>query len=159
MPQRLKTLCRYPGCRRPTRNRYCNEHLAWAHRRTDVRRGTSAERGYDKAWSKVAAWRRHLDFGLCQDCKAHDVLTLSSIVDHTVPIYVRPDWRLAIGNTRVLCDLCHKRKTSDDLRKYGHRIGTPTPQQLENRQRANELDEPPRYSSVDFAHTDRWGES
>jgi 5-methylcytosine-specific restriction endonuclease McrA len=87
------------------------------------------------------------------------LLTPSLIVDHILPIYVRPDWRLEIGNTQVLCDPCHKRKTSDDIEKYGRRIGTPTPQQLANRQRANELEQPPRDSSVDSAQTDRWGES
>ena len=72
------------------------------------------------------------------------LLTLSKIVDHIVPIYVRPDWRLELGNTQVLCDPCHKRKTSDDLRKYGHRNGTPTPEQIANRQRAAAIEEPPR---------------
>jgi 5-methylcytosine-specific restriction protein A len=127
------------------RNRYCDEHIAWAHRQTAERRGTSAERGYDAAWSRVAAWRRHLDFGLCQDCRAHDLLTPSPIVDHILPIYVRPDWRLEIGNTQVLCDPCHKRKTSDDIKKYGRRNAMPTPQQLTNRHRANELEQPPRH--------------
>ena len=133
MPNRLKTLCRYPGCRRPTRNRFCDEHADTAWRNADANRGTPTERGYDGAWQKVAALRRRLDFGLCQDCRQHDQLTLSKIVDHILPIYVRPDWRLALGNTQVLCDPCHKRKTSDDIRRYGHRDGPLTPQQVANR--------------------------
>src|SRR4051812_770141 len=124
MPQRLKTLCRYPGCKTPTRTRYCEAHLAWAHRRTDERRGTAYDRGYDAAWFKVAALRRRLDYGLCQDCRAAGFLATSSTVDHILPIYVRPDWRLALDNTQVLCGPCHRRKTSADLKKYGHRNGT-----------------------------------
>ena len=144
MPQRLKTLCRYPGCGRATRNRYCDQHVATAWRPADARRGTAHDRGYNTAWRKVAALRRRLDFGLCQDCRQQERLTLSKIVDHIVPIYVRPDWRLALGNTQVLCGDCHRRKTSGDLRKYGHRAGPLTPEQVANREQANRLEQPPR---------------
>ena len=95
------------------------------------------------AWSKVAAWRRRLDFGLCQDCLRLDLLALSSLVDHIVPIYVRPDWRLDIGNTQVLCVYCHRRKTSADLRRYGHRDGVTTLLQKHNRQQSQQLIQPP----------------
>ena len=140
MPQRLKTLCRYPGCGRTTRNRYCDQHASWSWRNADANRGTPAQRGYDAAWAKVAALRRRLDFGLCQDCQKQNYLTLSKIVDHILPIYVRPDWRLELGNTQVLCGPCHRRKTSDDIRKYGHRTGRLTPEQATNRQRANQIE-------------------
>ena len=144
MPQRLKTLCRYPGCKTPTRDRYCGAHASTAWRNADARRGTPGDRGYDAAWYKLAALRRRLDFGLCQHCKAHGFLTPAKTVDHIIPIYVRPDWRLALGNTQVLCDPCHKRKTSDDIRRYGRREGPLTPQKTANRRLANELADPPR---------------
>jgi len=144
MPQRLKTLCRYPSCRRPTRNRYCEAHVGYVNRDAYKRRGTCAERGYDSAWYKLAALRRRLDFGLCQDCRKQGFLTVAKIVDHIFPIYVRPDWRLELSNTQVLCGPCHRTKTSNDLRMYGHRTGRPTLQQIANRQRASAIERPPR---------------
>jgi 5-methylcytosine-specific restriction protein A len=144
MPQRLKTLCRYPGCGRPTRNRYCDQHTSWSWRNADANRGTPVRRGYDAPWRKLAALRRRLDFGLCQDCHKQNYLTPAKTVDHIVPIYVRPDWRLELGNTQVLCGDCHRRKTSDDIRRFGHRSGRLTPEQIANRQQANQRAEPPR---------------
>src|SRR5690242_7894025 len=144
MPQRLKTLCRYPGCRRPTRDRYCEAHVGYGNRDADNRRGTPAQRGYDAAWYKLAALRRRLDFGLCQDCQKQGFLTLAKIVDHILPIYVRPDWRLELGNTQVLCGPCHGTKTSNDLHDYGHRTRPPpTPEQIANRQPAAPIERPP----------------
>ena len=88
-----------------------------------------------------------------------NILTLSKIVDHIVPIYVRPDWRLALGNTQVLCDPCHKRKTSADIRKYGHRSGPLTPEQIANREQANQLEQPPRDDGCMTTEGNRWGGS
>jgi 5-methylcytosine-specific restriction protein A len=145
MPQRLKTLCRYPGCRRPTRERYCEAHVGYVNYDANRHRDTSGQRGYDAAWAKLAALRRRLDFGHCQDCQKQNYLTPAKIVDHIVPIYVRPDWRLELGNTQVLCGTCHRSKTSDDLRKYGHRTGRPpSAEQMANRQRASAIERPPR---------------
>ena len=54
MPLRLKTPCRYPGCHRANRGRFCEEHQGSASSRpSESRRGTAAERGYDANWRRL----------------------------------------------------------------------------------------------------------
>lgn len=133
MPNQLKHRCGMRGCPQTTRHRYCDEHRPLAQRLLDKRRGLPAERGYDRAWKQIALARRRLDFYLCQDCLAHDMVVSSNLVDHIVPIHVRPDWRLEIDNTQVLCTACHGRKSGQDLVRFGGR----GPVALNNLQRRN----------------------
>lgn len=145
MPSALKKRCGFRGCPNTTRKRYCEEHAALATRFYDRRRGSTKERGYDSAWERVAEQRRELDCYLCQACLAEGLVTASSIVDHIIPIHVRPDWRLEIGNTQVICHPCHTRKTSEDTRRYGGRSRVNlTRDQQENRQAAMRLTSAPR---------------
>jgi 5-methylcytosine-specific restriction protein A len=118
--------------------------LPLARRFYDQRRGSTKERGYDSDWERVAEHRRVLDCGLCQACLAEGLLTASPIVDHIIPMHIRPDWRLEIGNTQVLCHPCHTRKTSEDTRRYGGRARRPTPEQMKNRSEALAIVRPPR---------------
>jgi len=145
VPLRLKTRCRYPGCSEIVRGRFCDQHAQTYARRSDQRRGNSAERGYDVRWSRLAEHRRQLDCFLCQPCLAEQRLTSSRTVDHIIPLHVRPDWRLEIGNTQVICTICHQRKTASDTRRYG----SSTAQRLNNTQQqarhaARIMLEPPR---------------
>ena len=103
MPDLLKKRCGVRGCPNTTRNRYCDEHAPLARRFYDRKRGSAAERGYDSDWERVAEERRRLDCGLCQPCLDEGLVIASPIVDHIIPLHVRPDWRLEIGNTQVLC--------------------------------------------------------
>jgi 5-methylcytosine-specific restriction endonuclease McrA len=140
-----KKRCGYPGCPRTTRGRYCDEHLPIARRYYDARRGTTKERGYDKDWERVAEQRRQLDCGLCQHCLKVRLVIPSRLVDHILPIHVRPDWRLEIDNTQVLCRDCHTRKTSEDMQQYGGPNNSNlTPAQQQNRAAAQRIERPPR---------------
>jgi 5-methylcytosine-specific restriction protein A len=120
MPSRIPTRCSHPDCPATVRGqRFCDQHRGTASRWSDQRRGTAAERGYDHDWAQVADERRRLDDHLCQPCLNEQRLTASRTVDHIVPVHVRPDWRLEINNTQVLCDGCHRAKTNADTRRYG----------------------------------------
>ena len=145
MPDRLKTRCGFRGCPNTTRNRYCEEHLPLARKVWDRKRGSTTERGYDGAWKRVAEERRALDCCLCQECLKKGLVRPSQLVDHIVPIHVRPDWRLEIGNTWVLCYDCHSIKTSRDMERYGGRAERAlTPERMRNRLAAQKMSHPPR---------------
>lgn len=90
MPMKVPTRCRYPGCPQTARGRYCDAHRGTDRRYSDARRGTPAERGYDRLWRDVAAARRISDFGICQQCLRDGHHSYSDLVDHIVPIHVRP---------------------------------------------------------------------
>jgi 5-methylcytosine-specific restriction protein A len=146
MPSALKKRCGYRGCPRTTHGRYCDEHLPLARQFYDRRRGSTKERGYDADWQCVAEQRRGLDAYLCQWCLKEGLLRGSPLVDHIIPIHVRPDWRLEIGNTQVLCFDCHTIKTSEDMQRYGGRANKNLrPDQIKNRHAAMMLIATPRH--------------
>jgi 5-methylcytosine-specific restriction protein A len=145
---RLKKACRFPGCPELTHKRFCPTHrpITWQ----DDRRGTSRERGYTRAWDKVAQLRRQLDAGLCQPCLRDDRLTMARTVDHIVPLHVRPDWKLVLENTQVICALCHARKTAADTSRYGSSTQTKlSAEQRANVERARALEVAPRCGEED----------
>ena len=145
MPLRLKTRCRFRGCPHIVRGQFCDAHRGTYTGRNDRRRRTPAQRGYDRAWTRVANVRRQRDSYLCQMCLQADYLTPSKIVDHIIPVHVRPDWRLELGNTQGLCPPCHQRKTSEDTRRYGSSTTTNlTAEQQDHCRRAQLERHPPR---------------
>lgn len=145
MPHRLATRCCHPGCSRTALGRFCAAHLAAERPVSDQRRGTPAARGYDGDWQRVAAQRRWLDCSLCQRCLQHAPEVSAQLVDHIIPLHVRPDWRLALGNTQVLCAACHSSKTRDDTLRYGSSTARLLrPAQRQHRAEAQRLPTPPR---------------
>lgn len=117
-------------------------------RPADRYRGTSAERGYDnKTWAPVRDYVRERDNYLCQRCLTANRLTPcgtpgkgNGVVDHKIPVHVRPDLRLDETNLQLLCLPCHRVKTAEDNRLYGSREARHlTPSQASNRQRAQQM--------------------
>lgn len=120
MPSAIKTRCRHPGCGVPCHGGYCEQHRRDQWQIHDHRRGNAAERGYDEAWRQIARRRRELDNYLCQVClNKHERVIAAKIVDHIIPLHVRPDWRLELRNLQVLCHACHQAKTEQDTKRYG----------------------------------------
>jgi 5-methylcytosine-specific restriction endonuclease McrA len=94
---------------------------------------------------RVARLRRQADSWLCQPCLNDGRITASNEVDHIIPIHVRPEWRLEIGNTQVICRCCHRRKTLDDAARYGSSESHHVAQdQLCAREEAQRMELPPR---------------
>jgi 5-methylcytosine-specific restriction endonuclease McrA len=85
----------------------------------DDRRPPTSELGYDAAWQRVAKHRRRADCHLCQVCLSAGRQTAANDVDRIIPIHVRPDWRLELANTQVICRPHHRMKTGEDARRYG----------------------------------------
>lgn len=101
-------------------------------------RGNANARGYTYQWSKVAKRAKQRDMGLCQPCMRAGLTVTMDVVDHIIPVHVRPDLRLCIENTESQCHACHKAKTDRDNVMYGSREATClSVAQRENRERAN----------------------
>ena len=77
----------------------------------DQRRGSSTERGYDRAWRKVrlAFLQAH---PLCLFCQNEGQITPAEVVDHIKTIEDRPDLRLDETNLRSLCKSHHDSRTA-----------------------------------------------
>ncbi|PQO28506.1 HNH endonuclease [Bremerella cremea] len=110
-----------------------------------IRHGSAQDRGYDADWERIAKWRRQLDHHLCQECLKRGLHTSAKDVDHIIPIHVRLDWRLEIGNTQVLCRTHHRAKTECDKGLFGSSTDTnPSAIQQTRRDAVRRLQEPPR---------------
>jgi hypothetical protein len=69
-------------------------------------RGNRHERGYDYEWTQTS--KAHLNrFPLCEECIYEGRTVLADLVDHKIPLRLRPDLRLKKSNLWSLCQRCH----------------------------------------------------
>ena len=127
--------CTAYGCRELTSHGRCP-----AHPDPQLKRGKTAERGYDADHRRLRILCFQRDGWRCVDCgwepelvrlfreagleappAAHVIDELRQAfnrgdrhlhADHQVPIEDRPDLRLVLDNLRTRCDQCHNRKTA-----------------------------------------------
>jgi 5-methylcytosine-specific restriction protein A len=93
-----------------------------AQRRADWERASkrpdAVARGYDGAWARLRAEVLR-DEPYCRMCAAEGVMRDATLVDHVIPVAVRPDLRLNRANLQPLCDHHHLRKTHAEMRGCG----------------------------------------
>ncbi len=109
MPLRPKTPCRYPGCGRAARGRYCESHQQ-GYRPKDER-PSAARRGYGARWRRLRLWF----------LSQHPVCPCgrpATEVDHIVPR--RSGGTDEEGNLQAMCHVCHSRKTASQDGGFGH---------------------------------------
>ena len=114
MPHRSLRPCGIRGCPGLTREgRYCASHAASEQQRYESKRGTAAQRGYDRTWRKVRA-AYLAAYPYCADpfgvhAQAGE-LARATDVDHIVAKRRggTDDW----ANLRGLCHACHSRHTA-----------------------------------------------
>lgn len=121
MPASPPSICSQPGCNALTTNGRCDACKPRAsvdHRADARRRGTAAQRGYDAKWRRLSENYRKAH-PLCEMCCAEDgLITPATLVDHIVPVDVRPDLRLVEANLQSGCAECNARKRVADAVKY-----------------------------------------
>ena len=115
MAQRPLKLCKYNGCPHTVRSpeRYCTDHAAKPTaeaRLFEMRRGNSAERGYDTLWRKcrISFLRRNPFCALCG--------TDAEEVHHVQPL-AEGGARLDFHNLQALCKACHSRITMKEINR------------------------------------------
>jgi len=88
-----------------------------AQRKADIdkRRGSSTQRGYDRAWQKLRLeYLAQHPFCECDEHKGQDERVLSTVVDHIQSVDDRPELRLEWSNLRSMTKPCHDRRTARD---------------------------------------------
>lgn len=105
MARKSLSPCSVKGCPTLTRSSRCTEH----EREADRKRGTSSERGYDYAWSKIreAYLAKH---PFCEDPEG--CIAASTDVHHRDGSGPRGD--NSDANLEALCHEHHSRRTAQD---------------------------------------------
>lgn len=116
-------ICREFGCSNLTKEIYCEEHkhIQMENERNRYKQYNQYRDPVLVKFYNSKEWRALRDYVmmthnyLCVQCP----LTPAEEVDHIIPI--RVDWslRLTISNCQPLCHACHRKKTAEDVKKYG----------------------------------------
>lgn len=113
-----KKICRFPGCRQSTHERYCRLHPEGPPK-TD-KRPNSAARGYDYRWRKERAFFL-ADHPFCVECLKKKINMFAEVVDHIEPHRGNQEKFWNIDNWQSLCMYHHNKKTFEEKKQHGKR--------------------------------------
>lgn len=124
MPSKPSRLC--PRCQRVVCGpcAFCRRVAAEsperkeAARQYDERRGTAAERGYDRRWSAYSR-ARLAQHPLCASCERMGRLVAAEVTGHIVPSWAAPDRFWDETNHESLCYACNAVQDREDRKRYG----------------------------------------
>jgi 5-methylcytosine-specific restriction protein A len=107
MPLSLQRQCTYPNCDELVRppEYLCPAHKQERDRKDQQRRGTAAQRGYDRRhrnWRLIILRRDPV----CRACRTR----ISTEADHIIPLNNGGSW--ALSNGQGMCKPCHSAKTA-----------------------------------------------
>ena len=117
---KIKKICRYPGCRISTYQKYCDLHPEGPPRKPDNRPSASA-RGYDRHWQKERAFFLSQN-PLCAECDRQGDTTPAVLVDHVKAHKGNMSLFWDVSNWQSLCDRCHRIKSAKEDGAMGNPV-------------------------------------
>lgn len=120
MPVKPLRPCRHSGCRKLTRNGYCEEHEL-LHRKTEYKkeyRESAAKRGYGRKW-RTESKLYLAENPWCKCCLVAGRREPATEVDHIVPHKGNQKLFWDRKNWQGLCHSCHSEKTSREDGGFG----------------------------------------
>jgi len=117
MPTAALRPCGKPGCHELVPSGRCAAHQRALYASHDARRGSPAERGYDRTWQRLR--KQKLRANPFCEIETHCATLsfpeqLATEVDHVISIRERPELRLEWTNLRSACKRCHSARTMRD---------------------------------------------
>lgn len=116
--------CRQPGCRKLTKNGYCEEHEQQHQRRyeSQQQRVSSAKRGYGRKW-RTESKAFLAEYPWCKACLDKGIKEPATEVDHIIPHKGNQKLFWDKKNWQGLCHSCHSRKTAGEDGGFGRPPG------------------------------------
>lgn len=113
MPASPMKPCRHAGCRRLTKERYCDEHKplhAWVHSKETPRlRGRKLQKERERLFNEQP---------LCVECERQGRVRAATQRDHIVPL--AEGGQDVPGNIQGLCSECHSAKSQEEAKRGRH---------------------------------------